>query len=59
MIHGARRVAEFRFAGDVAQFLFRNPKQERGSFLRNHRILKRVETMRRGFRYEATESNLQ
>jgi len=28
-------VAEFRLAGDPAQFLFRNPEQERGAFLRN------------------------
>jgi hypothetical protein len=35
LISGALRVAEFRFAEDPAQFLFRNAKQERGTFLRN------------------------
>src|SRR6478672_11620535 len=35
LIPGALRVDEFRFAEDLAQFLFRNPKQERGTFLRN------------------------
>jgi hypothetical protein len=35
LIFGALRVAEFRFAEDPAQFLFRNSKQKRGTFLRN------------------------